>query len=73
MEACLSWYGELIKDANQILKTCPLWCIQFIHKEGNQLAHVLAKNGLNSEIGDKLWLNDYPAILQKFVTSNSRS
>lgn len=45
-EACPSWYGELIEDAKLLLKQNPLWRVSFIHRKGNQMAHVKAKLGL---------------------------
>lgn len=46
-DACWAWNGTLVEDAKQVLKSRSLWSISFVHKEGNNAVHVLAKFGLS--------------------------
>lgn len=49
-ENCWSWYGHLVESAKQIFKRRTRWSITFIHREGNHVAHTLAKHGLYSNL-----------------------
>lgn len=66
-EECWTWYVWLIDEAKQVLKNQPLWSLHFIHREGNQVAHVMAKYklSLNDEI---IWTEEIPSILIQAVT-----
>lgn len=44
-EACMAWYGDLIEEAKFLLNFRE-WSIIFTHREGNGVAHVLAKQCL---------------------------
>lgn len=62
-ESCLAWYGNLMEDAKLLLKHNPLWTISFIHREGNQAAHVTAKIGLDSSSIERTWFFDFPCMI----------
>lgn len=55
-----------IEDAQRVLKSRSLWSIQFVHREGNQVAHILAKNGLllNDEF---VWIEEIPNAITYLV------
>lgn len=40
-----SWYSNLIDDLKAYFRDRPDWFISFVPKEGNKLAHALAKLG----------------------------
>lgn len=40
-----SWFGELIEDAKVQLRSKPGWKIYFTPREGNEVAHTLARHG----------------------------
>lgn len=42
-EVNYSWYGELIEDLKLDLRERPNCRLSFIHREGNRVAHSLAK------------------------------
>lgn len=46
-EICLAWYSELVEEAKDFLIHNPLWTVSFIHRERNQVAHVMAKLGID--------------------------
>lgn len=46
-EQCGAWYGNLVEDAKQVLQNIAPWIIKFVHREANNVAHVLAKFGLS--------------------------
>lgn len=62
-ESCLAWYGNLIEDAKLLLKHNPLWTVSFIHREGNQAAHDMAKIGLDSSSTEITWFFDFPCMI----------
>lgn len=44
-ERLCTWYGDINEDIKQALCNRPTWEISFIHREGNGVAHSLAKLG----------------------------
>lgn len=64
-EQCWAWYGNLVEDAKQILKN-RLWGIKFVHREGNNAAHVLAKFGL-SLYEETIWMEEVPLVISQIV------
>lgn len=70
-EISSAWYGELIEDAKLVLKNHPLWRVHFIHREGNQVANVMAKLELDSKPVERLWLHNFLCIMLQTVLSDS--
>lgn len=46
-EANYSWYGEIIEELKAKLRGRPNYQILFVRREGNGIAHSLAKLGLS--------------------------
>lgn len=65
-EECRAWFGNLIEDAKMRLKSLPLWKVRFIHREGNRVAHYLAKHGLLLNC-ESIWIDEYPDVIAHFV------
>ncbi|XP_041009471.1 probable inactive receptor kinase At5g53320 [Juglans microcarpa x Juglans regia] len=42
--ACWAWYGQVVEDVKSSLKELLHWEIQFVRREGNMIAHSLAKD-----------------------------
>lgn len=61
-----SWYGTLINEAKQKLKSWPLWSMLFTHREGNHAAHIMAKFVL-SFYDECIWINEIPSVLSYIV------
>lgn len=65
-EVCWAWYGNLIEDVRQILKNISLWSIDFVHREGNQVAHLLAKNSLLL-FSESIWIEETLSVVHRVV------
>lgn len=46
-EECQAWYGGIIEDVKATLNCRTGWSRNFVYREGNQVAHSLAKLGLS--------------------------
>lgn len=62
---CSTWYGTRIEDVILFLKQGPSWSLGFIHRERNQVAHLLAKFGLS--IKEEVWIEEYPLVSKNVV------
>ncbi|XP_042950227.1 uncharacterized protein LOC122282332 [Carya illinoinensis] len=53
-----AWYGQLIEDLRSMFSGVSIWKLQHIYREGNKVAHSLAKKaiGLDEEL---VWTEDY--------------
>lgn len=60
------WYGNLVENAKLFLQHRVLWSLGFVHREGNQTAHLLAKNGLCVNI-ESVWLEEPPNVILHIV------
>lgn len=60
----------LINDAKQALKVQPYWNLNFIHMEGNQVAHLLAKYQLllSKEQG---WIENFPNVITQAIIAET--
>jgi hypothetical protein len=64
-----SLYGVIIEDALQIMQSFLNCKVSFIHREGNEEAHKLAKLAIS--LGEnKVWREDYPFSVQNDVTDD---
>lgn len=66
VEKCWSWFGNLVEDIKLRIKQLPGWAIRFIHKEGNQVAHYLAKYGLLLR-KECIWIDEYSGVIAHYV------
>ena len=63
----LSYTSSLIGDAKKHLESCYAWTCSFVRREGNSVAHKLAKFAHN--IGDLVsWQEKAPEFLSPLVT-----
>ncbi|XP_059446504.1 uncharacterized protein LOC132178058 [Corylus avellana] len=58
-EADESGRGQLIADIRLILRAIPCWEMRFTHREGNKVAHLLAKLAKHDTM-NKVWLYNPP-------------
>ncbi|KAF5442911.1 hypothetical protein F2P56_035519 [Juglans regia] len=53
------WYGQMIEDLKQFFTYTNRWKLQHVYREGNQVAHSLAKNAI--DLGEEIvWIENYP-------------
>lgn len=65
-ERCCTWYDDIIEDIKQTLCYRPTWAISFIHRDGNGVAHLLAKLGFNFS-SEHVWMEDYPSLISQLL------
>lgn len=60
---------ELDRRCKNLVKTKPLWSINSVHREGNLIAHVLAKHSLclTEEI---VWIEEVPNVIIPVVLAD---
>lgn len=69
-EDCWSWCGHLVESAKQIFKHRTRWTLTFIHREGNHVAHSLAKHGLCLYL-EAVWIEEVPNVIVDALLSDS--
>ena len=71
-QVCLcSDVGSIISDICVLLKYMHCNSVNFDPRKANQIAHVLAKNGLSC-VEDMFWLEDFPPCVSTFVVADRR-
>jgi hypothetical protein len=60
------WMGHVIADIKQELATLVDWKVQFIRRDDNKAAHLLAKSAVQSDL-NQTWNNMPPACLQEVL------
>jgi ribonuclease HI len=60
-----SHMGNVIEDIKEELRTVPHWKVSFVRREGNKIAHVLAKTALNCNL-DQEWVEP-PECIQDLL------
>jgi uncharacterized membrane protein len=45
--------GNVIEDIKEELRTVPYWKVSFVRRDGNKVAHILAKYALNCDLDHK--------------------
>ncbi|KAF5461926.1 hypothetical protein F2P56_017985 [Juglans regia] len=66
-EADESEYGQLIEDTKRAFAQGIHWSLSFIHREGNSVAHSLAKKALLTDT-ELCWIEESPQeVIQKIV------
>jgi hypothetical protein len=58
-EIWLGRYGHIVQDARDMLRQCQEWQINHVHRQGNSVAHGLAKLALNIQ-QEMLWTENFP-------------
>ncbi|XP_042969071.1 uncharacterized protein LOC122301753 [Carya illinoinensis] len=61
-EENLSTIGHLIEDIRKAMVNRQHWSIQFVYREQNNVAHILAKNALRS-VEEQVWVEEVPACI----------
>lgn len=59
-----------MEDLEAYVRSNPNWVVSFVHKEGNGVAHSLAKLGLSINL-EHVWVENFPSIISHVVSSNS--
>jgi hypothetical protein len=61
-------FGNFIMDARATLREFRSWAVVHVKREGNRVAHNLAKFAISSE-QNKVWFDSYPTCLSGLVNS----
>lgn len=62
VEEDYSWMGHIIEDIKIFLKGRKEWRVRYIPREGNNVAHLLAKHALSLE-EEKIWIEGVPFVI----------
>lgn len=66
---CCAWYGTKIEDVKHFLQKHHSWSLVLIHREGNYVAHLLAKFGIS--VSDKyVWIKEYPLVIHSTLLAD---
>ena len=68
-DVCFASYIDIIKDIQQL--ACSLERVGFSHvrRNGNRVAHVLARKALELSSDFLVWLEDVPVVLEDVIQS----
>ncbi|XP_042958143.1 uncharacterized protein LOC122293710 [Carya illinoinensis] len=66
----LSSGGHIVEDVKAVLRERRSWKIQFTRREGNEVAHLLAKKALLVE-QDQIWIDECPDFISLQVCKES--
>lgn len=61
-----SWRGQIIEDIKKIVRQREWWSVAFVHREGNVVAHQLAKLALQNE-EEICWIEDGPSNIHRLI------
>lgn len=61
--------GQVIEDLKQLLLSSSHWSVAFIHREGNKVAHKLAKMALHPEEG-LCWIEEGPGDISQLIVND---
>lgn len=61
-ENWLGSYGNILLEEKQLLCTCIDWKVQHVHRQGNRVAHQLAKLALQLQ-QETIWTNNFPSCI----------
>jgi hypothetical protein len=63
---------NLIAETRLLLENFDRWTIKHVRREGNKIAHSLAKLAI-SQLQNRVWLGSYPSVLSDLVNSKMYS
>ena len=69
-EPCNCIYGHIVEGIQDALKGCTRTCFTYIAREGNCVAHGLAKEAI-LHVMDTTWRNDIPPCIHDIVQRGS--
>ncbi|XP_035540209.1 uncharacterized protein LOC118344201 [Juglans regia] len=61
--------GQVVEDLKKMLRSCWYWTLTFTHREGNVVAHNLAKMALFTE-GEFSWIESVPKEIKQLVVND---
>ncbi|XP_035538485.1 uncharacterized protein LOC118343802 [Juglans regia] len=61
-----SRYGHVVEDLKQSLKQSKSWKVVFTHRDGNEVAHHLAKMAIHC-ISDQYWIKEGPESIRNLL------
>ncbi|GLU05614.1 hypothetical protein SLE2022_227070 [Rubroshorea leprosula] len=64
-----SAFGSILSDCRQLMSSFLFCTIQNVHREGNSVAHELAKRALHAE-ADEYWIEEVPIGIAQLVTGD---
>jgi hypothetical protein len=64
-----SIHGNLLIETRQMLESLPSWRVSHVRREGNMVAHLLAKFALTQQ-SQRVWLNSCPSMLVSAVSAD---
>ncbi|XP_059434317.1 uncharacterized protein LOC132167380 [Corylus avellana] len=65
-EVWLGSYGHVLQEAKQKLCQCMEWKVSHVHRQGNNVAHSLAKLALTIQ-QEILWTDNFPLCIRELV------
>lgn len=68
-DKCNTQFGSLMEDLEYLLQRQPLWSLHFIHREGNNAAHRLAKLCLTLD-EERVWIEEFPPVISTAILAN---
>lgn len=71
-ETWLGSYGHVLQDAKQKLRQCMEWKVTHVHRQGDSVAHCLAKLALNVQ-HEILWTDNFPLCIWDLVNNEQGS
>jgi hypothetical protein len=64
-----SIYGNMVSETRQMLESFPSWRVSHVRREGNTVAHLLAKFAFSLQ-SQHVWLNSCPSMLVNAVNAD---
>jgi hypothetical protein len=71
-ETWLGRYGHILQDAKHMLSQCREWQVNHVHRQGNAVAHGLAKLALNIQ-QEVVWTDNFPLCIWDLVNTEQGS
>lgn len=65
----ISWFGQLIEDLKQALLSHPYCKLSFVRKDGNKIAHELAKLAFSTII-ESVWMEEGSSVVLPHIVVN---
>ncbi|XP_041009441.1 uncharacterized protein LOC121253501 [Juglans microcarpa x Juglans regia] len=71
-EEDFSSYGSVVEDAKKLLKAIENWSVNFVYREANEAAHVLAHEALFLH-PDIVWIEEIPNCIRSIICKGKSS
>jgi ribonuclease HI len=68
-EACFASYGDIVQDVLHLSRSLHRVGFSHVRRNGNRVAHVLARNAIVLSSDFLVWLEDVPSFLEDVIQS----